>query len=883
MEIVVTHNSMDFDSLAAQFAVTLLHPTARMVLGYPLVGNVRSFLSLYRSSLPIVQIKYLDFERITKVYVVDCQDMDRLDDGVKRLITEPRSALQPVPVTVFDHHQLNQSSQLMAIAQSDSIIESVGAATTILVDKIRKAKLTLTPFEATLLAVGIYEDTGCLTYSGTTEKDAACVGYLLKHGADLLRVSEYIRPRFNDAQVKLLEDLVKNSKSLTVSGSRVVIAGAEMPKFLDGLATMTRKLIELESVDAAFTAVLMRDRTHVVGRSDTASIDVRHIVRHFGGDGHRGAGSAVVKGTDVQLVLAQIEERIRTQAHPEPVASEIMTSPVRTILPSVSMDEASRIMLRYGLDGLIVVEDKQIAGVVSRRDIDQASHHKLGHAPVLGFMSRPVITISTETPLSEVQQILVKEDIGRVPVLDGDGNLVGLVSRHDVLKTMYGTNMPDEILEPEEKSHTYTREPVQHVEFKERMEHLEPPTKWMCEQIGRHAAALNMVAYSVGGIVRDMLLGLQNFDLDFVIEGSAAQVAESLEAAFPGRLQIVAKHDRFQTATLSYFADKKREVDISTARIEFYEFPAALPTVEASGLEQDLLRRDFTINALAVCLKPGEYGTLIDHFGGLNDLSTKKIRILHKFSFIEDPTRIIRAARFAARLGFTLEEMTREQARRAISMGIFDDLGGTRIRTELRLILESPHRIKALDLLGDLGGRLRYLDSELEYGLQVRKLIRRAERLLTRYSVNEPWVVYLGLLLSELPEGRLPLVLDRLHLSNDQKASVQKGIEIPQSFPDKIGLLKKSEIYHLLNGKPPEALAIAACLAPGGTSLRRMIRVYLEELQDIRVELSGGDLLKLGFKEGPEIGRTLGKVLDAKLDGLVNTKDDEIKFVKVTP
>ncbi len=879
MEIVVTHNSMDFDSLAAQFAVTLLHPTARIVLGYPLVGNVRSFLSLYRSSLPIVQIKYLNFERVTKVFVVDTQDLDRLDDGVRRLITEPPSGRPPVPVAVFDHHQLNESSHLMKIAQSDSVIESVGSATTILVDKIRKAKLPLTPFEATLLAVGIYEDTGCLTYSGTTEKDAACVAYLLKHGADLMRVNEYIRPRFNDAQIKLLEDLVKNSKSMTVSGARVVVAGTEMPKFLDGLATMTRKLIEIESVDAAFTVVLMRDRIHVVGRSDSPSIDVRHIVRHFGGDGHRGAGSAVVKSTDVSSVLRQIEERIRTQAHPEAVASDIMTSPVRTILPTISMDEASRIMLRYGLDGLIVVEGKQIAGVVSRRDIDQAAHHKLGHAPVLGFMSRPVITITTETPLSEVQQILVKEDIGRVPVLDSEGNLVGLVSRHDVLKTMYGTNMPEEVLESEQDMEP--SEPIYHEEFKERMEHLEAPTKWLCEQIGRHAAALNMVAYSVGGFVRDMLLGLQNFDLDFVIEGSAAQVAERLESSFPGRLQVVAKHDRFQTATLSYFADKKREVDVSTARIEFYEFPAALPTVEASGLEQDLLRRDFTINAFAVSLKPGEYGTLIDHFGGLQDLANKKVRILHKFSFIEDPTRIIRAARFAARLGFTLEEMTREQARRAISMGIFDDLGGVRIRAELRLILESPHRIKALDLLGDLGGRLRYLDSELEYGLHVRKLIRRAERLLTRYSVNEPWTVYLGLLLSELPQHRLPLVLDRLHLANDQKAIVQKGIEIPQHFPDRMGLLKKSEIYSLLHGKPPEALAIAACLAPTGTSLRRMIRVYLEELQNIRVELSGGDLMKLGFKEGPQIGRTLNSVLAAKLDGLVQTKDDEIKFVKV--
>ncbi len=154
-------------------------------------------------------------------------------------------------------------------------------------------------------------------------------------------------------------------------------------------------------------------------------------------------------------------------------------------------------------------------------------------------------------------------------------------------------------------------------------------TLWLCELIGETAGRLGMTGYLVGGCVRDLLLEKENFDLDFVIEGSAIELGEELAKAYPGRLRVVARHERFQTATLEFFCEEKREVDLSTARTEFYEYPAALPTVEPSKLEHDLLRRDFTINALAVCLNPGRFGQLVDYFGGLQDLKDRVVRILH--------------------------------------------------------------------------------------------------------------------------------------------------------------------------------------------------------------------------------------------------------------
>ena len=239
--------------------------------------------------------------------------------------------------------------------------------------------------------------------------------------------------------------------------------------------------------------------------------------------------------------------------------------------------------------------------------------------------------------------------------------------------------------------------------------------------------------------------------------------------------------------------------------------------MEASKLEHDLLRRDFTINALAVCLNPELFGLLIDHFSGLEDLELKVIRILHPFSFIEDPTRIVRAARFAGRLGFHLEPKTKDQAKRAIAMGIFDDLGGVRIKEELRLILESPQRIKSLNILGELSGNLCYFDSQLEYNEGIRKAIRRAERLLERYPVEEPWIVCLGALISEIPIERVAGVVDRLQLTNKQKDIIESGLDLHRLMPLDLGQLKRSQIYDLMNGRPRESLAIAAAVAVIGT------------------------------------------------------------------
>jgi tRNA nucleotidyltransferase (CCA-adding enzyme) len=920
LEIALSHNNMDFDSLSAQYALTKLHPACRMVLGYPLTGNVRSFIALNRSYLPIIQVKYIDLARVSRFFLVDCQHLDRLDSAAKKLVLDGSPSGQAAgrngklqlsrPLTLFDHHELDPTG-IMGQATSDSIIEKVGAATTILVDQIIKAGIELSEFDATLLAIGIFEDTGCLTYAGTSAKDAQCVSFLIGKGADLSVVREYIRPKMEQEQVGLFERLLKNTEIIEVHGHRFVIAVTQETNYIEGLATITRQLLELNNVDGAFTVAHMRDRVHIVGRCDAKALSVKQVLQEFGGDGHAGAASAVVKGVQVREVCERLKTVIQRFAAHQPLARDLMETPVRTVRPDMTMDEAGRIMLRYGADGLVVAEGEKVLGIVSRRDIDQSTHHRLGHAKVSGFMSKPVITVVEDTPLSQIQQTMVAEDIGRLPVMDGLGHLVGLVSRQDVLNSLFGVDYAkDKQLRGDVNERVGGRKFNARGAFSadrrktglgKQMRKLDEDTVWLSEEIGRISAECGMVSYAVGGFVRDLLLKIPNFDLDFVVEGSAIDLAEELVRRHPQRFELKAKHERFQTATLVYFTEAsshskgghldhskrshhandhdarpQRNVDLSTARIEIYEKPAALPEVEASKLEHDLLRRDFTINALAVCLNPELFGLLIDHFNGLEDLELKVIRILHPFSFIEDPTRIVRAGRFAGRLGFQLEPKTKDQAKRAIAMGIFDDLGGVRIKEELRLMLESPQRIKSLNILGELSGKFCYLDSHLEYNEGIKQAIRRAERLLARYPVEDPWIVYLGALVSEIPIERVSGVVDRLQLTNRQKEIVESGLDLHRQMPLELGQLKRSEIYELMHGRPREALAIAAAVAVIGTDLRRAIRTYLEELADTKLDISGADLIELGHRQGPMLGNALRQVLAARLDKRISSRQEQL-------
>jgi tRNA nucleotidyltransferase (CCA-adding enzyme) len=370
-------------------------------------------------------------------------------------------------------------------------------------------------------------------------------------------------------------------------------------------------------------------------------------------------------------------------------------------------------------------------------------------------------------------------------------------------------------------------------------------------------------AYLVGGAVRDLLRGAQSVDLDIAVEGDARSVARALAERLGGQAR---EHERFGTATVRAGA---LSCDLATTRREVYETPGALPVVEAAGLAEDLRRRDFTINAMAIALTGDHLGQLQDPGSGLADLESGVIRTLHPHSFLDDPTRLLRAVRYGVRLGFVMDRDTLRTAQEAIRAGAMSTVSGARVRDELMDLLgehEAPAGVTRMRELGLHTALHPALDPdpELVASASLGAVAIGAERSLAALAA-----------LSEGTPVELDLWLADLHLPARQRDAVSRASRVGRRIADELRgrELAPSELHELLRREPPEALALALALqAPPEPILR-----WVTELSAVRLEIGGDDLMAAGIPEGPGIGRALEQTLGRKLDGVVEGRDEELE------
>ncbi len=397
------------------------------------------------------------------------------------------------------------------------------------------------------------------------------------------------------------------------------------------------------------------------------------------------------------------------------------------------------------------------------------------------------------------------------------------------------------------------------------------PTKLvsLAKSAGSLAAARGERLYLVGGVVRDLLLGKANLDIDLVVEGDAIALARRLMEGSSGKLTV---HKRFSTAKLQWH---RWSVDLATARSETYAHPGALPTVKPGSLTDDLFRRDFTINAMAVELTPQGYGRLIDLYGGQNDVRGKLIRILHEKSFIDDATRIWRGLRYEQRLGFQLEAGTLKLLKRDIDM--LDSISGDRIRYELECVFGEQYPEKALMRAEELGV-LAKLGPALKGNSLLAERFSKARRLSS--PGMPPAGIYLALFTYPLSAQQIEQLVSSLKLPKLLARTLRDTAAIRAKLhqladPE----LCPSAVYHLLDGYTPQALT-ANLLAGDSPRASGNIHQYLDKLRHLKPKLSGNDLMKLGMAPGPQLKEILNRLLDARLDGEVATKDDEERMVK---
>lgn len=866
MEVITAHTNTDLDALASMVAAQKLYPEAVLVFPGKLSRNVEEFMSLHKDIFEIKDIKSIPLDRVQRLILVDTKNPRRIGKLAEIL---QNKALE---IHIYDHHPWAEGD----VRGSVEVVESVGATVTLLVENIRRRSLTISPLEATIFALGIYGDTGSLLFTSTTPRDVQAVAYLLESGANLSVVAEFLGRPMTDEQKALLRQLLMSAERHVINGCKVLIARATCPEFVVGLAMLTHTISEIERLDVIFTVVHMEDRVHIVGRSNVSEVNVAEILAPFMGGGHPGAASATVKKGDINEIAEKIVRIMQEKVRPPLAAADIMSAPVKTVFPETTIAEANQVMMRYGHTGLPVVQGLEVVGVISRRDVEKAYRHGLGHAPVKGFMTTNVITVGPNMPVSELRELMIENDIGRVPVVQ-DGRLLGIVSRTDVLKTLHHA----EVKKPVKTVYVSPIRPQLNVSEYLR-KGLTPETWDLLQTAGELAEDLGYQLYAAGGVVRDLLIGYGNLDIDLVVEGDGITFARTLGQKIGVKVRA---HEKFGTAELVFKDGFK--IDVATARVEYYEYPAALPRVETSSIRQDLYRRDFTINAMAVALNTERFGELIDFFGGREDLQFGQIRVLYNLSFIEDPTRILRAVRFEQRYGMNIEPQTLNLLKGAVRQNMLERVSRERIWDELYHIMLEPAAGKMLARLNSLQIWPQVFPGVTYWEVQpVLNNLYQAIEMLEKWDCPLPaeqWLPYMIAILHWSDEETALQICRRYNLNKRQTEKILVTLDRWGDVLSEVWRTPEEgnlgQLAQSIMSLPRESYPLLLAVLDEEWMHQRLRRI-LTAIEYNKPRLDGKYIRQLGVKPGPIYRQALQALWQARLDNRVTSEEEEKQFLQ---
>ena len=874
MDVITTHVNTDFDCLGAMVAAFRLYPDALLCFSGSHEKGVRDFLARHPDYFPATtRFKDIDPALVTRLIIVDCQHGGRIG-RFEEIIGRPG-----LEIHIYDHHPVTGRS----IRPTGGLIRSCGSSSAILAGILMDHGLTLTPEEATVVMLGIYEDTGRLLFPSTTREDFLAAAWLLGQGARLNIVSDFVSQELTTQQVELLNALLKTLKTTSINGVNVSIAHAARDIYIGDIAALAHMMRDMENLDALFLVVEMESRVYLVARSRVAEVNAGEIMRRFHGGGHATAASAAVRDQSLKQVLERLEEILRVVVSPRITASDIMSAPVKTMPSDVTISEARELLTRYNCNAMPVMDGERMIGIISRKIVEKGLYHGLGASPASDFMNTEFMRAVPGTLLSDIQEYIIKGNRHFVPVFDNE-RLIGAVTRTDLLRHMYGGRGGQhealydvEALEYAPKSRSIVgmigkRLPAAAIS--------------LLRELGKTGDDLGLPIYAVGGFVRDLLLGVKNLDMDVTVEGDGIFFAERFAAAHGCRVR---SHHKFGTAVM-IFPDESK-IDVASTRLEYYESPGMLPIVERSSLRHDLYRRDFTINTLAFSLNSDSFGKLTDFFGGQQDLQEGVVRVLHNLSFVEDPTRVFRAIRFEQRLGFRIATHTENLIRNAVRMNVLERVGGKRLLNELTLILEEKMPAGAISRTSALG-LLRFIHPALKMIPETGRVIQETTQVLAWFHLLyledrcEQWQVYYLALCDGLRHEEFLDACRRLAIPGRVVAKVSAHRRHALSILDAIqrklkrGIeIRNGEIYDWFHGLPIEILLYLAAKA-AQEEVKRYVSLYLTRLRQVRCALDGNSLKELGLSAGPRFSGVKERLLAARLNGEVNNEEEELILAK---
>ncbi len=852
MHLIITHERADFDAVASLLGAAKLYSDAIPLIPRDVNRNVRDFLTLYWDEFNFVEFRHKPPGRISQITVVDAQ-----------YIPQIRGRNTHTRLRVIDHHAAGDNLP----AQAETTLVSTGATATHLVGEIARTSQTISAIEATLLLLGIYEDTGSLTYHNTTPTDARTAAWLLERGAQLDVLRDFLHHPLTPAQTSLYNAIIKYMETLTINGRQVMVSAVQSNEHVTEISSLAHQLRDLYNPESLFLLIGFADAQNryvqLIARSTTDAIHVGKIAETFGGGGHPRAAAAHITGAELNDIHRQLLAKLQAQVQPAATVRQIMSFRVRTVSPRQTIAAAAEMMARYGFEGFPVADGDTIVGILTRREVDRAMHHRLGKTSVAQVMHAGNISVSPDDTAEYLQTIMLREQVGQIPVVD-DGKIIGVVTRTDLINLYSAATQPaSRILNLS----------------KQLQKNLSAEVLALLQTAGQLAAELDATLYIVGGFVRDLLLDRLRGDIDLVVEGDAIALANIICQKYGGRVR---SHKRFGTA--NWITEGQvpgiERLDFVTARTEFYQHPTALPEVEQSSIKQDLHRRDFTINTLAIRLAPDRFGNLLDFYGGYQDLQREHIRVLHSLSFVEDPTRILRAIRLEQRLDFHLGRRTQEHLLNA--RDLLGRVSADRIFTELEYIFREAAPEKAVVRLDDLGA-LDAIHPALKPETPFPALCRR----LRQKRDGSPWadvapdtVHYLGLLTFSHTAEQVDELLNYLHIRNNLQKPLRQIQALKNLLPQLARAQKPGEVFGLLNLFQDTAIFVC-WLAEDNPAGKKWLAEFSQSLRYVKPALNGKTLMReFGLKPSPLVGALLRKLREARLDGKISSEAEEYTMIK---
>ena len=873
MELIVTHIGADFDALASSLIARKLHPGAKLFFPGSREESVRRMLESGFIRFDELRQKQIDPREVSRVILCDIRQSDRIGVVAEWLADRPE-----IELVIYDHHPDGDGD----LTAGEGIVDpEVGSTSTLLVEELARRGVELTPREASLMLMGIYEDTGSLSYATTGPRDLAAAAGLLEQGGDLGAVRRYVLRRLDPRRLDVLHRMTDELKIYRLRGHRVGVVALELGSYIDELAPLVGRCLELFELPLLFAVFGEGERATVIARGDLPGMHLgRFLDHHAGGGGHATAAAASIKGQTALEVRERLLDALEADLPPGVLAGDLMLSEFHGLPLQASVAEAKEHLNRHRLNAVPVVEEegsRRVVGVVTRQMLDAALQHQLAERRVARVMERDLEWVAPEAPAEEIAERMM----GRHPrlVLVGDpasAEPLGVATRMQVLRHLYGRL--EETTDPLGRRARERRARRANVDRLLETGLAEPVARRVA-LIAETARRHEVRAYLVGGLVRDLLLGRDNRDVDLVVEGDGPHFARLLCERLGGRVR---EHSPFMTAVL--VDEHGFHIDVASARSEFYRAPAALPEVRTSPIRQDLYRRDFTINTLAIRLGPGETPELIDFFGGRRDLDEGVLRVLHSLSFIDDPTRVLRGVRLECRLGFALSPETLRLVGLALAEGVFDRLSGPRLREELIDLLGDPATaMKGVERLAELG-LLQVLHPDLVWAPVVRDKLAAAAaavdwRLLAGMEGPpvEPWRLFLAALAWELSEDDRRTLGERLALSGADVAALagfRGRVETALA-----GLAGDSLQPHAAAAalEPLSDEEVLLVMALGDERQRDWVRQQLTRVRSLRLAIRGADLVARGVPTGPVVGRALAATRDARIDGRIQP-EQELEF-----